>query len=84
MIRKVLLHATNQSPRWSVFFREAQFGIGSVQGVELLAPGVWLLNADDPWLTVGEILRIARKYKIDCRTLEFDLESGWQNHPAPV
>ncbi len=83
-MRKVLLHAIQPSDarRWRTFCLEAGLSEARPTYVEQLAVNVWLISAGDPWLTVGELLHIARKSGIDCRTLEFDLESEWQDRPA--
>ena len=86
MTRKILFHAIDPGDlrRWRTFRQEARMSEKRPAYVEPLGENVWLISADDPWLTVGELLHIARKSGIDCRTLEFDLESEWQDHPGPV
>ena len=85
-MRSILFHAIqSERPRdWMNFRREAQVSVKSPGYADRLAENVWLIAADDPRLTVDQLLHIARKNAIACRTLEFDLGQQWQDHPSPV
>jgi hypothetical protein len=82
-MRVVLLHAVKAKDltKWRRFCKQADQSIEPRAGVQSLGENAWLLPADDPWLSEGEILRLARAYGVTCKTLEFDVESEWQDHP---
>jgi len=67
--------------KWRQFCARAKQSIEPRAGVQSLAENVWLLPERDPWLSEGELLRLARAFGVTCKTLECDTESQWQDHP---
>jgi hypothetical protein len=85
-MRYLLLQAiqSERSRDWRNFCGEARLSVASPGHAERLAENIWLIAADDPWLSATALLHIARKHAISCRSREFRAESEWQDHPSPV
>jgi hypothetical protein len=66
------------------FRRLAALSVKETHHCERLTANVWLVTEEDVWLSLHRLLELSRQNAIGSRTLEFDLESQWQNHPSPV
>jgi len=73
-----------RSRDWTNFRRIAQLSVKETARCQRLADSVWLITEDDPWMSLAQLLELSRKNAIAARTLEFDLESQWQDHHSPV
>ncbi len=67
-----------------IFAKRKKVIVMQLKNVEPLSENVWLISAPDIQLSLDELGRLARKNAISYRTLEFDLESQWRDHPSPV
>ena len=65
---------------WSKFRAEARKTIGQTIGVESLSQNVWLIDETDTLNSSGRLVSLAHAHQIAYRTLQFDLESEWQDH----
>jgi hypothetical protein len=84
-MRVTLFHTIRPSlldRNWIGFRQESQSAVKQTENVERLCEDVWLITEADRRMSVDHLISIARKYGIDCRIREFDLESEWQDHPA--
>jgi hypothetical protein len=86
-MRVVLFHAIQRATNeiaidYPNFCRQAQSTVKQTKSCQRLAANVWLITSEDPLLSVDQLLKLARRYAINTRTLEFDLGSQWQDHPS--
>jgi hypothetical protein len=88
-MRVVLFHAIQRAANeigtdYLNFCRQAQSTVKPTESCQCLAANVWLITSEDPLTSVDQLLKLARRHAINSKTLEFDLESQWQDHPSPA
>ena len=83
-MRAVLFHAVEsaRSHDGRNFGRLAKSSVKETAHCHRLADNVWLINEEDPLMSVGRLLALAQTHAISARTLEFDLAQQWKDHPA--
>jgi hypothetical protein len=83
-MRAVLFHAIEsaRSRDGRNFGRLAKSSVKETAHCHRLADNVWLITEEDPLMSAGRLLALAQMHAISARTLEFDLEDQWKDHPA--